>query len=206
MQIVGVDSDRPVDLQAKDISIRNALNIILTPLELTTLERSGVLIITDAEETAAELVTKLYPVLDIVAVKATDGKMLFVADQMIRSIENTIEADSWENNGGNGSVDWLPSEGLLVVSQTSAIHEKLEQFFADVRKLRVSTDELSQKLGLGNFKTLVADTLQDAIIREQKEQSRAQLRDKDEEAKLRRELLVLMIHKTKLEIEKLQSK
>lgn len=206
MQIVGVDSDRPVDLQAKDISIRNALNIILTPLELTTLERSGVLIITDAEETAAELVTKLYPVLDIVAVKATDGKMLFVADQMIRSIENTIEADSWENNGGNGSVDWLPSEGLLVVSQTSAIHEKLEQFFADVRKLRVSTDELSQKLGLGNFKTLVADTLQDAIIREQKEQSRAQLRDKDEEAKLHRELLVLMIHKTKLEIEKLQSK
>jgi hypothetical protein len=50
---------------------------------------------------------------------------------LIHAITNLIDRDSWEENGGEGSIQ--PVGGALAVSNTSAVHAKLETFLVALR-------------------------------------------------------------------------
>ena len=63
---VGVGTDTPVTRNLKGISLRSALRLILKDLGLTYIIRDEVLLITSSEEAEKELVTRVYPVGDLV--------------------------------------------------------------------------------------------------------------------------------------------
>ncbi len=48
------------------------------------------------------------------------------------TITSLIDPDTWEDNGGPGSIH--PIGGALGISQTAAVHTKIEQFFKDLRR------------------------------------------------------------------------
>src|SRR5262249_22525010 len=62
----GVTADQLVSLNLKGISLRSALRILLGPLHLTYVVKDEVLQITSQEKAAEQLVTKVYPVGDLV--------------------------------------------------------------------------------------------------------------------------------------------
>lgn len=52
-------------------------------------------------------------------------------------VMGTVRPESWEDNGGTGSVQYVPG-GLLVIRQSAPIHRDLKRFFAMLREARES--------------------------------------------------------------------
>ncbi|MDP6445944.1 MAG: hypothetical protein QF805_19300, partial [Pirellulaceae bacterium] len=73
---VGIGTDTPVTRNLRGISLRSALRLMLKELELTYIIRDEVLQITTPEEAELQLVTKVYPVGDLVLPIQTGGSPL----------------------------------------------------------------------------------------------------------------------------------
>jgi von Willebrand factor type A domain len=63
---IGLSPDEPVTVDLRNITLRSALRLMLSQLQLTYVIRDEVLMITTPEEAETELVTKVYPVADLV--------------------------------------------------------------------------------------------------------------------------------------------
>ncbi|MFZ5833525.1 MAG: hypothetical protein ACOY3P_25850, partial [Planctomycetota bacterium] len=63
---VAISTDTPISTSLQGISLRSALRLMLRDLDLTYVIKDEVLYITTPEEANAELVTKVYPVADLV--------------------------------------------------------------------------------------------------------------------------------------------
>ncbi|MBX7166550.1 MAG: hypothetical protein K1X74_09415 [Pirellulales bacterium] len=61
-----IGSDTPINRSLQGVTLRNALKLILTDLELTYVIDNEVLLITSKEDAETRLVTKVYPVADLV--------------------------------------------------------------------------------------------------------------------------------------------
>src|SRR5207247_8986495 len=66
LEEASVHPDTPVTKQLKSITLRAALRLILKDYELTYVVRNEVLQITTPEDAESELITKVYPVGDLV--------------------------------------------------------------------------------------------------------------------------------------------
>ena len=71
----GVASDTAITKSLKGISLRSALRLMLGPLELSYVIKDEVLLITTKEKAENELVTKVYPVADLVLPIRQSGMM-----------------------------------------------------------------------------------------------------------------------------------
>ena len=88
----GVTRDTPVSKSVKGISLRSALRLLLRDLTLTYLIKDDVLMITTPEKADEELITRVYPVIDLVLpLNATEG-MDPDFDSMIDLITSTVPA------------------------------------------------------------------------------------------------------------------
>jgi len=61
----GVTADTPITFSLTEVTLATALDLVLRPLELTWTVHRGVLVITTPEETENNLITKVYPVGDL---------------------------------------------------------------------------------------------------------------------------------------------
>ena len=75
---VGLSTDVPVTRNLKGISLRSALRLMLRELDLTYMVRDEVLLITTPEEAETQLVTKVYPVADLVLPISSGGLNPFI--------------------------------------------------------------------------------------------------------------------------------
>ncbi len=66
LDTAGVTSDTPVTIDVEGISLKSALRLMLKSIELTYTVRDEVLLISTSEEVDNSLVTKVYPVADLV--------------------------------------------------------------------------------------------------------------------------------------------
>ena len=66
LEDAGAGSDTPITKNLKGISLRSALRLMLGGLDLTYVVKDEVLLITTPEKAGSELVTKVYPVADLV--------------------------------------------------------------------------------------------------------------------------------------------
>ncbi len=63
---IGVNTDEPVTVQLNNVSLRSALRLMLKNLQLTYIIQDEVLMITTPQQAETNLVTKVYPVADLV--------------------------------------------------------------------------------------------------------------------------------------------
>jgi hypothetical protein len=90
------------------------------------------LLITTPEAAEAELTTCVYDVRDLL--QGTRGSLDF--DPLIDAIVSCISTETWaENGGGESQIRPLPP-GFLVVSQTAAVHEEIEELLNAIRDLK----------------------------------------------------------------------
>ncbi|MFQ5845918.1 MAG: hypothetical protein ACE5JG_13120, partial [Planctomycetota bacterium] len=146
-------SDIELELEVKDVSVDQVLNLITEPHELAWKVRNGVVMVLDTTEAAEDLALQFYDVKDLV-VRINDfpgaeinlfpsnytppepeefdeAEPPFNADQLIELIRQTIESDSWDSLEG-ASLE--AKNNILVVKTTRDIHRQVAQLLDDLRK------------------------------------------------------------------------
>ncbi|MCH8922101.1 MAG: hypothetical protein IIA67_02995, partial [Planctomycetes bacterium] len=139
LEDAGIETDVPLTVNLKDISLRSALRLVLREAELTFVIRDEVVLITTPEEAEEMLVTRLYPVGDLVTSdddSVVIGSTEIDFDPIIELIEATVAPDSWDAAGGPGAIDGLEMCLALAVPQTEEIHEQIARLLQKLRQLQ----------------------------------------------------------------------
>jgi hypothetical protein len=139
---IGLGPDEPVTASLHDISLRSALRLMLKQLQLTYIIRDEVLMITTPEEAERALTICVYDVTDLM-----DRKAATDFDSLIDMIVQCVETETWSENGG-GEAEIRPIKpGLLVISQTQAVHEEICGLLETVRDVRARTPATPEEAG-----------------------------------------------------------
>lgn len=55
-------------------------------------------------------------------------------EQLVEVIQNTIHPESWEQNGGNGTIQFWTPNGHLIIRQTDENHQKIQNLLEQLRR------------------------------------------------------------------------
>ncbi|HEY4312594.1 MAG TPA: hypothetical protein VGN12_24305 [Pirellulales bacterium] len=126
-----VDSSAPVTFSTlKPVSFESALRTILEEFDLAFVVMNEALAITSKEKADEILVTKVYYVGDLARARR-EATSSFGA--LMNLITSTIQPDSWEDNGGPGSIQAF-NRDYLVFSQKQEVHDETAQLFEKLRE------------------------------------------------------------------------
>lgn len=131
----GISSDFPFSYKSSGESLRVALQWMLRDFDLVAVPVHETLQITTVEEAESQLVTRIYPVADLVSDEAYTEFLTGDAgsDSLIEAVTMAVPANRWDNVGGPGSI--VPANKCLVVLQTRENHRNIEQFLTALRKM-----------------------------------------------------------------------
>ena len=123
-----VDPSAPVTCSLrKPISFESALRLILEEFDLTLVIQDEVVKITSKEKADEILTAKVYAVGDLL----DRGPRRQAIDPLIATITSTIQPDSWDDNGGPGSISRVAS--TLVISQKRDVHTEIQDLLVQLR-------------------------------------------------------------------------
>lgn len=139
----GVTTETPISIGVNNVSLRSALNLILSPMNLGYVHEDEVIKITSRTRTLGPFDVKTYPVSDLLT-PAGDGKeekdiestkAPMTLDALIELITGTIEPNSWDIVGGQGIIRPNPQTQSLVIRQSQNVHGSIEQLLDTLRRL-----------------------------------------------------------------------
>jgi type II secretory pathway component GspD/PulD (secretin) len=73
---------------------------------------------------------------DLANATVTRGRLKTREDALIKLITNTIEPQSWADQGGPGTIDFFPMTGALVINETLDIQEQVADLLQALRRLQ----------------------------------------------------------------------
>lgn len=145
LEDIGVGSKSPITLNVEGISLRSALKLMLTPLDLTWVVRHEIMQITTVDVAGEQLITRVHPVGDLVVIEQQSqpivvspfGNQQADFDSLIDLITSTIAPDSWDEGTGPGSVYGFEINGkhALVFSQTDEVHRQVAALLDQLRDI-----------------------------------------------------------------------
>ncbi len=137
---IGVDSSSDPRHCRFRVSRCERIAADLAELDLTYILRDEALVITSREEAENLLTTRLYSAADLIdIVDATDYEQIKVELEELADVLMTIVGpESWSDLGGPGVLKVYASRGVLVCSNTSEVHEQIEQLLGDMARARRS--------------------------------------------------------------------
>lgn len=68
-------------------------------------------------------------------------------DELIDLITSTLEPETWDDVGGPGSIRYEPETMSLLIRQTEAVHDEIEETLTTLRKLKCRLPELLRAAG-----------------------------------------------------------
>jgi len=127
LEAVAASPDVQVTIRLSNVPLRSALRLILGQADqLTYIVRDDVLMITTYEVAETWMETHIYDVAD--AMSAFD----IGVEEMIKVISETVNRESWSENGsGAGTIEPL-GKGHLAISQSQAVHEEIARFLQQI--------------------------------------------------------------------------
>jgi len=180
LEEASVSADTPVTKNLKQVRLSTLLELVLKDLELTYVEKDGLLLITTPEDAESKLEIRVYDCRDLLAMPAPQvpsppadrrpahpisppasdagapagSRQLGVSiggninatprrrtpetelerrtDQLSDLITSSVQADSWNEVGGPGSI--TSYNGLYVVAQTTRVQSQVEQLLNLLRE------------------------------------------------------------------------
>jgi hypothetical protein len=129
----GLGCDSQVTRKLSGVPLRSALRLMLSQLGLGFVVANDVLFITTLEVEDAELVTRTYPVGDLV--RSDDYTSLRNA------ITSTVGPTTWHQVGGPGQIEVLETSKSIVISQTQRAHDELLQLLRSLRAAKALATE-----------------------------------------------------------------
>lgn len=141
LDAVGLGPGTPVTFSVKNIKLRSALRLMLSDIELTYHISDGVLWISTPEDAEENLITRAYPVFDVVDAASPSSEFTGEAPfsnydyhSLTELMMTTLVPTTWDEVGGPASIAVMHPFGFLVISQTQFGHEELENFLVLLRK------------------------------------------------------------------------
>lgn len=119
---VGIGSDVPITARVRQGELATNLDAILDPLGLTWVVQHGVLLVTTKATAEANCEARVYILLRQVTF-----------DDLLRDVTGNVNPQSWDTVGGPGSLCPMPP-GVLVVTQTQAVHRQIEKHYKGILK------------------------------------------------------------------------
>ncbi|HVU88270.1 MAG TPA: hypothetical protein VHD36_13200 [Pirellulales bacterium] len=127
-----VDPSAPVTFAThKPITFESALRLILREFDLAFVVQDEVLSITSRERANSVLTTKIYYVGDLVVV---GGSKRPNYGPLMNLITSTIQPNTWDDNGGPGSIQPFLATGSLVFSQKQDVHIEVAELLTKLRQ------------------------------------------------------------------------
>jgi len=148
----GIGLDVPITRSIHGVSLRTAFKLVLRELDLTYVPRNEVFEITSRTEAENLLVTKVYPVFDLITdgpgesrpqvrqgfqVIGTPPAQMRASTEfssLIGNITTQVAPATWGEVGGPGAIQEFVNSGALVISQTSEIHEEVAAYLKALRE------------------------------------------------------------------------
>lgn len=133
LEDAAIGADTPMDCSVNGVKLKSGLRLLLRNKGLAFIILDEVLLITTPERAATELLTRTYPVGDLIEDEDYDA--------LIETITTTVKPQSWDEVGGAGSVSEVPISKCLVISQTRELHDEVLELLRALRAARkVSAD------------------------------------------------------------------
>lgn len=132
----GIDESVPVTKHLKNVSLKSALRRILAELGITFVIRDEVLLITLNNEADAWLVTRTYPVGDLVAAAQDEASF----KSLLEAITTTVGPGFWDDAGGPGNAKIVAPVKSLVISQSYGTHEKILDLLRSLRAAKAKQE------------------------------------------------------------------
>ena len=123
--------DQPVTLKSRQLSLEQVLDQTLLPSDLEWNLEGPVLLVGMAGDMDSRMETHAYGVHELLDREE--------ASELIETIEQTVQPDSWMAVGGSGQIKVFGQQ--LIVRQTQRAHRELEMFIANVKEQAAAADE-----------------------------------------------------------------
>lgn len=136
MDDLGLSPDEPIDVNLRGISLGAGLRILLAQLELVYVVHDEMLMFTTEEEALTHEITAVYPVGDLL--QQADGMEYnppATGEDLIDVIVTTVAVDSWHPSGTSPALRPM-QPGMLVVTATQDVHDKIGQLLAALRRTK----------------------------------------------------------------------
>ncbi len=128
LEDAGVDEGLMISYQCANKPLAIALDEMLGAIDLGWTERNDVIYVSTSERIENTSTIAVFGLGDLFQHLETLDR-----DTLIDAITSAIEPESWDEVGGNGSIEWFPQ--LLVVAQQPRILRKIEKLLDDMRKV-----------------------------------------------------------------------
>jgi hypothetical protein len=132
LEDAGQGPETPVDFSIAGVTLKSGLNLLLAQQDLTYLIKDEVLLITTKEKAESEVMTRTYPVGDLL----DGGDEAKAYDNLIEVITSIAAPMSWAEAGGPGSMQKMPKSKSLVISQTWERQEEILDLLRNLRAAR----------------------------------------------------------------------
>jgi hypothetical protein len=140
LEEAGVGMDRPISLRLKNVALKTALGALLKQIHQTYVFRDDMLVITTRDNARGNLVSRAYPVADILVTAARELKDIGIQGTveektagLIKLIQTTIAPTMWSDPDGPGTIAFLPLGMCVVVQQTPDVQEQVADLLAAIR-------------------------------------------------------------------------
>ncbi len=117
----GIGTDLPVTIMLRGVSLRSALRLMLREVDLTYVITDDVLEITTTEAAEGRLRSRIYRVASLLPAGADGAKL-------VELVMTHVEPDSWDQVGGPGSISFVESLNVVVVTHTENVHAQVDKF------------------------------------------------------------------------------
>jgi hypothetical protein len=133
-----VEPTTPITLDASGRTLRAVLDELVHNLgQAWTFDREC-LLITSPDYESCRLVTRCYDISDFANCRNKRGEGVVDFDSIISLIKTAVDATSWDDVGGAGSISPFEASGIcaIVISQTWRTQLKIESLLASLQALR----------------------------------------------------------------------
>ena len=147
LQEAKINMDAPVSGSVDNIKLKNALAILLKPMRLRWVIEGEVLKIT-TEDRCGRLIKATYKVGDIVSPPPTvvGQEPPKMEAELMELIQSTVAKNTWEANGGVGTLQYFPAEKKLTVTHCQEVQEEIQLLLATLRTLQDLTVNVEVRL------------------------------------------------------------
>jgi hypothetical protein len=125
--------ETPITLNAKGITARTALRKILAELGLSYVIKDETIQVTTLQRARDTMVVRSYPVADLVLLQrpefgqfggrfVTPFEVQKNVEELMRMLQNSVDAGSWQLNGGTGTIAYHAPSNSLIIKQTAEVH------------------------------------------------------------------------------------
>ncbi|HEX4149511.1 MAG TPA: hypothetical protein VHY20_11005, partial [Pirellulales bacterium] len=139
LQESGIDADKvQFSKRLKQLSLQDALALLLPEHELGWTVHGGVLLITSRSETEMAMEVRVYPIRGLGSRPEASPRLQYTEayETLPELITSVIALTTWADVGAAGAAKVVPSAAALVVSQTAEVHEEIAAYLAGLRKFR----------------------------------------------------------------------